>query len=71
VKVIADAQTDRVLAVHIFGPRASDMIAEAAAVMEFQGSAEDIARLCHAHPTLSEALGEAARAAWTGSALHA
>jgi dihydrolipoamide dehydrogenase len=71
VKVIADAQTDRVLAVHIFGPRASDMIAEAVAVMEFQGSAEDIARLCHAHPTLSESLGEAARAAWTGSALHA
>jgi dihydrolipoamide dehydrogenase len=71
VKVIADAQTDRVLAVHIFGPRASDMVAEAVAVMEFQGSAEDIARLCHAHPTLSESLGEAARAAWTGSALHA
>jgi dihydrolipoamide dehydrogenase len=71
VKVIADGQTDRVLAVHIFGPRASDMIAEAVAVMEFQGSAEDIARLCHAHPTLSESLGEAARAAWTGSALHA
>ena len=71
VKVIADAQTDRLLAVHIFGPRASDMIAEAVAVMEFQGSAEDIARLVHAHPTLSESLGEAARAAWTGSALHA
>jgi dihydrolipoamide dehydrogenase len=71
VKVIADAQTDRVLAVHIFGPRASDMIAEAVAVMEFQGSAEDIARLVHGHPTLSESLGEAARAAWTGSALHA
>ena len=71
VKVIADAETDRVLAVHIFGPRASDMIAEAVAVMEFQGSAEDIARLVHAHPTLSESLGEAARAAWTGSALHA
>jgi dihydrolipoamide dehydrogenase len=71
VKVIADAGTDRVLAVHIFGPRASDMIAEAVAVMEFQGSAEDIARLVHGHPTLSESLGEAARAAWTGSALHA
>jgi len=71
VKVIADAQTDRVLAVHIFGPRASDMIAEAVAVMEFQGSAEDVARLVHGHPTLSESLGEAARAAWTGSALHA
>ena len=71
VKVIADAQTDRVLAVHIFGPRASDMIAEAVAVMEFQGSAEDIARIVHAHPTLSESLAEAARAAWSGSALHA
>jgi dihydrolipoamide dehydrogenase len=71
VKVIADAKTDRVLAVHIFGPRASDMIAEAVAVVEFQGSAEDIARIVHAHPTLSESLGEAARAAWSGSALHA
>jgi dihydrolipoamide dehydrogenase len=71
VKVIADADTDRVLGVHIFGPRASEMIAEAVAVMEFKGSAEDIARLCHAHPTLSEALGEAARAAWSGSALNA
>jgi dihydrolipoamide dehydrogenase len=71
VKVIADAQTDRVLGVHIFGPRASDMIAEAVAVVEFQGSAEDIARIVHAHPTLSESLGEAARAAWSGSALHA
>ena len=71
VKVIADAQTDRVLGVHIFGPRASDMIAEAVAVVEFLGSAEDIARIMHAHPTLSESLGEAARAAWSGSALHA
>jgi dihydrolipoamide dehydrogenase len=71
VKVIVDADTDRVLGVHIFGPRASEMIAEAVAVIEFRGSAEDIARLCHAHPTLSEALGEAARAAWSGSALNA
>jgi len=71
VKVIADAQTDRVLAVHIFGPRASDMIVEAVAVIEFKGSAEDIARIVHAHPTLSESLAEAARAAWSGSALHA
>ncbi len=62
VKVIADAATDRVLGVHIIGPRASDMIAEAVAVMEFAGSAEDIARTCHAHPTLSEALREAALA---------
>jgi dihydrolipoamide dehydrogenase len=62
VKVLADKDTDRVLAVHIFGPRASDMIAEAVTVMEFAGSAEDIARICHAHPTLSEALREAALA---------
>ena len=60
VKVLADSKTDRVLGVHIFGPRASDMIAEAVAVMEFGGSAEDIARTCHGHPTLSEVLKEAA-----------
>jgi dihydrolipoamide dehydrogenase len=60
VKILADAKTDRVLGVHIFGPRASDLIAEAVSVMEFGGSAEDIARTCHAHPTLSEALKEAA-----------
>ena len=60
VKVIADARTDRVLGVHIIGPRASDMIAEAVTTMEYAGSAEDIARTCHAHPTLSEAFREAA-----------
>jgi len=59
-KIITDAKTDRVLGVHIFGPRASDLIAEAVSVMEFGGSAEDIARTCHAHPTLSESLKEAA-----------
>jgi dihydrolipoamide dehydrogenase len=62
VKIIADAHTDRVLGVHIFGPRASDLIAEAVTVMEFSGSAEDVARICHAHPTLSEAVREAALA---------
>jgi dihydrolipoamide dehydrogenase len=62
VKILADAKTDRVLGVHIFGPRASDMIAEAVTTMEFAGSAEDIARICHAHPTLSEAFREAAMA---------
>jgi dihydrolipoamide dehydrogenase len=62
VKVIADAKTDRVLGVHIIGPRASDLIAEAVSVLEFSGSAEDIARTCHAHPTLSEAVREAALA---------
>jgi dihydrolipoamide dehydrogenase len=60
VKILADARTDRVLGVHIFGPRASDLIAEAVTVLEFSGSAEDIARICHAHPTLSEAVREAA-----------
>jgi dihydrolipoamide dehydrogenase len=62
VKILADAKTDRVLGVHVIGPRASDLIAEAVAVMEFAGSAEDIARICHAHPTLSEAVREAALA---------
>ena len=62
VKVLADKKTDRLLGVHIFGPRASELIAEAVSVMEFGGSAEDIARTCHAHPTLSEAVREAALA---------
>ncbi len=69
VKVIADAKTDRVLGVHVVGPRASEMIAEAVSVLEFSGSAEDIARTCHAHPTLSEALREAALAV-DGRAIH-
>ena len=60
VKVIADATTDRILGLHILGPRASDLIAEAALAVEFQGSAEDIARSVHAHPTLPEAVKEAA-----------
>jgi dihydrolipoamide dehydrogenase len=71
VKVLSDAKTDRLLGVHIFGPRASEMIAEAVTAMEFVGSAEDIARIVHAHPTLSEALGEAARAAYFGKSIHA
>jgi len=62
VKVIAHAKTDRVLGVHIIGPRASDLIPESVSVMEFGGSAEDIARTCHAHPTLSETVKEAALA---------
>ncbi|HEY3358683.1 MAG TPA: dihydrolipoyl dehydrogenase [Polyangia bacterium] len=61
-KVIAHAETDRLLGVHIVGARASDMIAEAVVAMEFQGSAEDLARTCHPHPTLSEILKEAALA---------
>ncbi|MGO3743520.1 dihydrolipoyl dehydrogenase [Kerstersia sp.] len=62
VKVLADAKTDEVLGVHIVGPVASELIAEAVTIMEFRGAAEDIARICHAHPTLSEAMKEAALA---------
>jgi dihydrolipoamide dehydrogenase len=70
VKVLADAKTDRVLGVHILGPRASDLIAECVTILEYYGSAEDIARCTHAHPTLSEAVGEAARAAWAGMPIN-
>jgi dihydrolipoamide dehydrogenase len=62
VKMLADGQTDRVLGVHIVGPMASELIAEAALAMAFRASSEDIARVCHAHPTLSEATREAALA---------
>ena len=62
VKVLADAKTDRVLGVHIIGIEAGEMIHEAAVLMEFGGSAEDLARTCHAHPTRSEAIKEAALA---------
>jgi dihydrolipoamide dehydrogenase len=62
VKVLADAKTDRVLGVHIIGVEAGEMIHEAAVLMEFGGSAEDLARTCHAHPTRSEAIKEAALA---------
>jgi dihydrolipoamide dehydrogenase len=61
-KVLACAQTDRVLGVHIIGAGAGDMIHEAAVLMEFGGSSEDLARTCHAHPTMSEAVKEAAMA---------
>ncbi len=60
VKVIAHAETDRLLGVHMVGPVVSELIAEAVVAMEFHGSAEDLARICHAHPTLSEAVHEAA-----------
>ena len=69
VKVLADKKTDRVLGVHIIGADAGNMIAEAAVLMEFGGSAEDLARTCHAHPTLPEAVKEAAMAAG-GRAIH-
>jgi len=62
VKVLADATTDRVLGVHMIGPDVGTMIGEAALAMEFGASSEDIARTCHAHPTLSESLKEAALA---------
>jgi dihydrolipoamide dehydrogenase len=69
VKVLADAATDRVLGIHIIGPAAGDLIGEAAAAMSFGATAEDIARVCHAHPTLPEALKEAALAV-SGRAIH-
>ena len=69
VKILADAKTDRVLGVHIIGPTAGEMIHEAVVAMEFGASAEDIARSTHAHPTLSEAVKEAAMAV-DGRAIH-
>jgi len=69
VKLLADAKTDRVLGVHIVGNNASEMIGEAVVLMEFGGSAEDLARTCHAHPTLAEAIKEAALAS-DGRAIH-
>ena len=62
VKLIADAKTDRLIGAHVLSPAASELIAEAVSVMEFGGSAEDLARTVHAHPTLSEAVKEAALA---------
>jgi dihydrolipoamide dehydrogenase len=70
VKVLADAATDRVLGVHVMGPQAGELIHEAAVLMEFGGSAEDLARTCHAHPTFSEAVKEAALAV-ANRAIHA
>jgi len=62
VKILADAKTDEILGVHVIGPMASELIAEAVMAMEFKASAEDIARICHAHPSLSESTKEAALA---------
>lgn len=70
VKVLADADTDEILGVHMIGPRVADMIAEAVVAMEYRASAEDIARICHAHPTYTEALKEAALAATANRAIH-
>jgi len=69
VKIVADARTDRILGAHILGPRASDLIAELALALEFGASAEDVARSVHAHPTLPEAIKEAALAV-AGRAIH-
>ena len=69
-KVIAHQETDEVLGVHIVGARAADMIAEAVVAMEFRASAEDIARMSHAHPTYTEAIKEAALAATDNRPLH-
>ena len=62
VKILADSKTDKVLGVHIIGPHAGEIIAEVSVAMEFGASSEDIARTCHAHPTFSEAVKEAALA---------
>lgn len=70
VKVLAHKDTDEILGVHMVGPRTADMIAEAVALMEFRASAEDAARMSHAHPTYTEALKEAALAATDNRALH-
>lgn len=71
VKVLANKETDEVLGVHIVGARAADLIMEAAVAMEYRASAEDLARICHGHPTYSEAMKEAAKAAWDGKPLNA
>ncbi|MCB0632338.1 MAG: dihydrolipoyl dehydrogenase [Saprospiraceae bacterium] len=70
IKVLADKETDEILGVHMVGPRTADMIAEAVALMEFRASAEDVARMSHAHPTYTEAFREACLAATENRALH-
>lgn len=69
VKILADAETDRILGIHIIGAAAGEMIAEGTLALEYGASSEDIARTCHAHPTLSEAFKEAAMATH-GKAIH-
>ncbi len=70
VKVLADADTDEILGVHMIGPRTADMIAEAVVAMEYRASAEDVARMSHAHPTYTEAFKEACMAATENRAIH-
>jgi dihydrolipoamide dehydrogenase len=70
VKVLADKNTDEILGVHMIGPRAADMIAEAVVAMEYRASAEDISRMSHAHPTFTESFKEACMAATENRAIH-
>ena len=70
IKVLAHKDTDEILGVHMIGPRAADMIAEAVVAMEFRASAEDIGRISHAHPTFTESFKEAALDATAKRALH-
>ena len=70
VKILADAKTDEVLGVHMIGARVADLIAEAVTAMEFKASAEDIARMSHAHPTYAEAMKEAAMDATDKRSIH-
>jgi dihydrolipoamide dehydrogenase len=70
IKVLADADTDEILGVHMIGPRCADLIAEAVVAMEFRASAEDISRMSHAHPTYTESFKEACLAATANRALH-
>ena len=70
IKIIADKKTDEVLGVHMIAPRAADLIMEAVVAMEYRASAEDIVRICHPHPTYSEAMKEAAMAATDNRAMH-
>ena len=70
IKIISDKNTDEVLGVHMVAPRAADLIMEAVVAMEYRASSEDIARICHPHPTYSEGVKEAALSAWNDNALH-
>lgn len=70
VKILADQETDEILGFHVIGPRAADLVAEGVVAMEYRASAEDLARMSHAHPTFAEAIKEAALAATDNRALH-
>lgn len=70
VKILSDPKTDEILGMHIVGARAADLIQEGVVAMQYRASAEDLARICHAHPTFSEAIKEAAHLAWQGKTIH-